>query len=509
MPEIIKVRDGRIFIQLDELTSYDLMQCGGLSDWNRPRGAITPIREQSLTLIGDEDVVDYQRASRDMAAFTLQSRLRDVANFLVSINCESNVQVLFKDCGDPVNYYGYKYGIGWVRCPPGDLTGEPLAILEGDNVPIVLTNPFSAIYGPYLIDFTVNFLSRRDIAETGIITDIVMFAEECLENCLFQAGNGQYGYAVGTAQAGSPIDDANVWFTEDYGDNWALVSENPFGGGEDISAIVKLGTVTNHRVIVARGAGDAVNVSEIAYADVTVIGQTPWVNVDVGVDGGEIITGLAWPVYSRLLAITDLGHIYRSTDGGVTWAIEYNNVDGWGLNDLSAMKTGRIWTCGDNDLLLFSEDYGATWSVVTGPNEGLLNLTTVLVDTERKITLGDSGGNGYSSVNEGYDFVTTPMQGVTATNIVRIRGVNSHWKWAIVDIAAVAPAQGNSRVLRSTDGGATWRLWDLAQNINPNNGLEALFVIDPNRAIVAGAPYPVNTVAFLTRTDTTLDRIPR
>lgn len=507
MAKTWQVRNGRVFFQLEELVPYDLVDCSGLSDWNRPRGGITPIREQSKERFGAEDVAAYQRASPDMATFTYVTRLRDIQNFVLTLNCEANVQVLLGDCGDPNDYYGFENGLAWVRCPPGDLTGEALAVIEGEDVPIGLSNPFSAIYGPYLVDFKINFLSRRTISETGPIYDITMFAEECLSDCLFKAGNGQYGYAVSGAQAGSPVDDANVWFTEDYGDEWALTSTGPFDGGEDISAVVKTGTVNHHRVIVSRGETVAGEPAQIAYADVTTIGQTTWVQVNVGAVNGEYIRAMSWPVFNRLFAVTDEGRVYVSRDGGVTWAISYTEPMNAQLNDVSFIRQGVGWVVGNGDLLLHTTDWGDTWTVVAGPNEGSYNLTTCCVDLERKLIVGDSNGGIHGTVDEGAYWVDTPPQGITATNVVRIRGYMTHWKWAVVDIAAEAPAEGNSRVVRSTDGGASFRLWDLAQNLVPNNGLHALYVVDVNRALVGGNPYPVGTTAFLTRTETSLDKI--
>ena len=498
---------GRIWVQLNELDTYDIAQCTGLTDWNKPRGAVTPIREQSVIRVGDEDVVGYQRASKDMAAFTIQARLKEMHNFLIGLNCNVNVQVLFVDCGSPGNYYGYKMGIGWVRCPPGDLTGDAISTIEGDNVPIAYSNAFNAIYGPYLIDFQVKFTSALDIAETGTITDMVFFEEECLEDCQFKAGNGQYGYVVASAQVGSPVDDANVWFTEDYGDNCALTSETPFAGGEDISCVVKSGTVSDHRIIVSRGSADAANPAEIAYADVTTIGQTAWVNVNVGAVNGQYITYMTWPIYNKLFAVTNDGYIYQSADGGATWTVSYQHTAATQFNDISSTRRGVIWAGGDGDLLKYSTDYGGAWTTVTGPNAGLHNITTCFVDMDKKLEVGDSNGAIFGSVDNGLNWVTTPPQGITATNVVRIRGYHSHWKWAIVDIAAVAPANGNSRVLRSTDGGATWRLWQLATNIVPNDGLNAIFVVDVNRAVVGGAPYPWGGTALMSRTTTNIDKL--
>jgi len=501
-----QVRNGRIFVQLEELQSYDLVQCGGLTNWNKPRGAITPIREQSLERVGQEDISAFQRASADMAAFTVRTRLKTIANFMIKLHCQTNWQVLLKMCGDPTSYYGYAMGVAWQKCPPGDMTGEPLSIIEGDNVPIHMDNPFMAVYGPELIDFTVKFLSRRTLAETGIVQDIVMFPEECLEDCGFAAGDGQYGYLVATAQAGSPVDAANVWFTDDYGDTWALTSTDPFAAAEDISSVVVQGTVTDHRVMVARGSTDAGNPAEIAYADVTTFGQTTWVNVNVGAVNGEYINMLEWPVYNRAFAVTNLGNIYKSTDGGATWANEYDDGDNTELHDISFTKDGEGWVVGDTDLLLHTTDWGNTWDVVDGPNDGLLNLMTCDVDVEEKLIVGDSDGNIYGTVDKAVNWVTTPPQGVTPTSVQRIRSMN-YWKWCIVHVAAESGFEGNSRVLRSTDGGATWRLWDLETNIDPNNGLYAIYVVDLNRCIVGGAPYPVAGTALLTRTDTNIDKI--
>ena len=504
--DTIKVRDGRIFAQLSELEPYDLVQCGGLSDWNRPRGSITPIREQSPHRVGEEIVVDYGRASADMATFTVRSRLKEIQNFMFELNCQSNWQVNFKDCGDPTDYYGFKIGIAWQRCPPGDMTGEALSVIEGEEVPIHMDNPFSAIYGPYLVDFDVKFLSRRTLAETGIVQDITMFDEECLEDCQFAARKGEYGYLVSTAQAGSPGDDANVWFSIDDGDNWALTSTNPFAVAEDISAIVKLGTVNNHRIVVARGSTDAANPAEIAYSDVTVIGQTDWVNVDVGAVNGEYINMLSWPVFNRMFAVTDQGNIYKSTDGGATWENVYDDTTNRDLHDVSFNRTGNGWAVGDGDLVLHTTDWGNTWNAVDGPNDGLYNVMTCDVDMEDKLIVGDSNGGMFGTVNEGYAWVATPPQGINATNIVRVRSWH-YWKWAVADIAPLSGMEGNSRVLRSTDGGATWRLWDLTANIVPNNGLYALHVVDQNRCLVGGAPYPVHGTALLSRTETNIDRI--
>jgi hypothetical protein len=53
-------------------------------------------------------------------------------------------------------------------------------------------------------------------------------------------------------------------------------------------------------------------------------------------------------------------------------------------------------------------------------------------------------------------------------------------------------------VLRSTDGGASFRLWAL--NMPTNSGLNALYVCDPNFIFVGGEPQ--GGTAFIAKTHT-------
>jgi photosystem II stability/assembly factor-like uncharacterized protein len=281
----------------------------------------------------------------------------------------------------------------------------------------------------------------------------------------------------------------------------------PFAGAEGISSVVIKGTTLNHRVAVSRGTADAGSPAEVAVADCSVVGETDWTVYNVGAINGQYITYMAWPTMTCLLAVTNDGYIYKSDDGGLTWTIEYQNALGLMLNDISMLKSGIGWAVGNSDLLLQTEDFGDSWSVAVGPNDGLLNLTTCHVFPDRKLIVGDNAGVMYATLDEvaqgAASWYTKAVGSVTATNIRRVRGFDTHFAWAIVDVAPVPPCTGNSRIVRSTDGGASFRIWSLAQNITPNNGLYALAMIDQNRVMTGGAPYA--GTAFLTRTNTNID----
>jgi photosystem II stability/assembly factor-like uncharacterized protein len=258
-----------------------------------------------------------------------------------------------------------------------------------------------------------------------------------------------------------------------------------------------LGTKNNHRVIVARGTTDAGNPAEIAYADVTVMGTVTWVHVNVGSTNGEYITKLLWPDYRHLYATTNLGLVYTSTDGGATWTAVLTATDQ--LNDISAQTYGEnagvIWVVGDSNLIYMSEDFGQTWSAITAPTGGAGDDNdTVAMTPDGTVYIGNNAGEMYGSYDQGLSWTTLSAQGVVATAIKSIRAWGDFVIWVALNTAA------GGRVVRSVDGGATFRLWSL--NIPTNAGLNTLVVVDPNIVFVGGEPQ--GSTGFISKTKSQL-----
>jgi hypothetical protein len=387
----------------------------------------------------------------------------------------------------------------WERSIRGDLSLDRVAIIEGDDAPAAITVPWSSMVGPIPIDFEVEFLSQRTITETEAITAIAFLGAECFQDCVSQEDAGENGYAATEFLESSPVNVANVWWTEDHGEEWAETSQRPFGAGETISDVKVKGTKYNHRVIVARGTTDAGNPAEIAYADVTSIGTTAWVNVNVGAVTGQYITRLYWLDWMHIYATTDDGYVYRSSDGGATWAIALSSAVN-SLNDVGAIgfgsKAGVVWVAGDSNTIYFSEDYGVSWTAVTGPTLGAGdNISTLYVSPDGTLYIGNDAGEMYGTYDEGREWHTLSAQGVTPTSIRMIRGWGDSIVWVALNLE-----DGSGRVLRSTDGGAQFLLWKL--NMPTNTGLNCLEVVDPNIVYVGGDPQ--SGTAFISRTKSQL-----
>lgn len=491
--------DGRVWLQRKKFLPFELLLPYGMTNVTDPVGTLAPVREPSASTRRKSVIADILRGEPGLPEFQIETRLMKTLNMMFALkDCAVNFQCHLGACDRPDNYTASEIALHWQEAFRGDLSIDRLSKIDGDDAPVAVATPWSAKVGPILIDFKTEFVSQRTIAETEAIMDLAFLESECFEDCKSQEDAGENGYAVSGALAGSPVNVANVWYTTNKGETWAEVSSRPFSGGEDISSVVLLGTKENHRVIVARGTADVANPAEVAYADVTEIGTVAWVNVNVGSVNGQFINKLIWTDYQHLYALTNDGYVYRSSDGGATWIAKLT-VAVNSLNDGMALTYGEnagiLWVAGDSNTIYLSEDYGETWSAVTGPTGGVGdNIEALTVSPDGTVYIGNDAGELYGSYDEGNSWTTLSVQGVTPTAVDALGCWGDFIVWAVVTTAS------GGRVLRSTDGGANFRLWNL--NIPTNSGLNCIAVVDPNIVFVGGDPQ--GGIGFISKTKSQL-----
>ena len=490
--------DGRIWYQHKKFEGYGLLLPYGMTNVTDPVGAMTQVREPSPAKRRRSVVADVLRGEPALPEFQIETRLTKTLNLMFGMkDCAVNFQNHLGACDRPDNYYSSEIGLHWERGHRGDMTLDRLAKIEGDDAPVAMTVPWMAEVGPIVIDFEAEFLSARTILETEAITDMAFLESECMEDCKAQEDAGENGYAVTEVLGGSPTNVANVWYTEDRGEGWAECSARPFIAAMAISSVVVAGIKSNHRVIVANGTTRGADGAQIAYADVTEMGTTAWVLVDVndpdlGAITDQYINELFLLDWLHIYACTNDGYVYRSSDGGATWEAVLTTATN-PLFDIEATgygkRAGSVWVVGGTNTVYFSEDYGDSWSAITGPSGD--NLLALALCTDGTVIVGDSAGNLYGSYDDGVSWSTLAAQGITPTSIVALEAWGDTLIWVAVDIAG-----GTGRVLRSTDGGATFRLWNL--NLPVNAGLNTLAPIDANVVFTAGEPQ--GGFGFITRT---------
>jgi hypothetical protein len=483
-----KYKDGRVWMQRRKFEPFKLLLPYGMTGITDPVGNLNAIREPSSDKRGASVIADIVRGEPGLPAFQLETRLQKTLNYLMGLkDCNSNFQAHLGMCDRPDNYYASAMVWHWERSHRGDMSVDRLSMIEGDNAAIQMQVPFVSEVGPIALDMQTEFLSARTILETEGVTGLAFLGSECLADCKSQEDAGENGYLTTVAASGSPTNVANVWYTANKGETWAQTSTNPFAAALDVIDVIAIGTKANHRVIVANGTTRAASPAQIAYADVTALGTTSWVAVAVGAVNGQFITKLFFLNWMNIFALTNDGYIYKSENGGATWAAVYTSgtVD---LLDMGGTRNGILWAVGEGSVILKSIDFGASWDLITAPSAN--DISTVCVTPDGTVLVGDDAGGIYGTFDDGAEWTTLSLQGITATNVVRIRCWGDFNIWVIADTAS------GGKALRSVDGGASFRLWSL--NMPTNAGLNDLFIVDPNIVFVGGDPQ--GGTAFISKT---------
>ena len=433
----LSYEDGRIWFQDKKFVPHRLLLPYGMTDVTDPNGALNAVREPDSASRRSTVVVDILRGEPGLPGFSLETRLKRTKNYLLGLRKKGiNVQAHLGQCGRPDKYNASDIGLQWENVLRGDMTIDRLAILQGDNAPVGVSVPFNAQVGPLPVDFKVELLSARSIGEIEAISDMAFIKEVC-DDISVQYDAGDNGYVVTNAASGSPIAEADIWYTDDAGESWKRVTSDamPFGSGEDISSVVVIGEKNDHRVIISRGTADDSNPAEIAYADVTTMGEATWVYVNVGSVDGQFINHMFWMDWSRLFAVTNDGYVYLSKDGGATWTAKLTTA-AVNLTEVGALRDGTVWVVGASNTVYLSESFGDAWTSKTGPSAGAGDSNdTVYVSPDGTVFIGNDAGELYGSYDDAKTWTALSLQGVTPTAIKRVRGTDDSNVWVALNLA--------------------------------------------------------------------------
>ena len=146
--------------------------------------------------------------------------------------------------------------------------------------------------------------------------------------------------------------------------------------------------------------------------------------------------------------------IYKTTDGGVTWKVQFRNKDEKAFLDaMSFWDANHGIAFGDSVdkqfYILTTTDGGRTWSRVPATN------------------LPPAQGN----------------EGAFAASGTNIALFGKSYAWIGTGAAA------KSRVLRTTDGGRTWRVADTPLASGPSSGIFSIAFRDAKHGVIAGGDY--------------------
>jgi len=192
--------------------------------------------------------------------------------------------------------------------------------------------------------------------------------------------------------------------------------------------------------------------------------------------------------------------VLRTVDGGLTWqrfiitsdALDFRDVDAIDAQTAYVMSIGN----GPASRIYKTTDGGVTWKVQFRNKDEKAFLDAMSFwDANHGIAFGDS-------VDKQFYILTTTDGGrtwsrVPATNLPPAQGNEGAFAASGTNIALFGKAYAwigtgaaaKSRVLRTTDGGRTWRVADTPLASGPSSGIFSIAFRDAKHGVIAGGDY--------------------
>lgn len=488
-------KDTRTWVQADGVGSvFALYGCHALTNWSRDFGEPTYVKCKSVDEYGKKTIKESIPGDPDEPTFTVEAYTTQDADFLLGIECEMDWQEFYGACSSPSDVAGYTKIRHFYRASKTSESESNIDFLGDEEYEgIVISVEFSCEDVVEVLKVTV---TRQNNGVTDIqgFNDIAMLAEaRCEGDCGAEIRACYWGVAVANASYG--IDHASVWKTSDGGASWDIAAVDPFTENTaNISSCVILAGETAPRIIVFRGNASP---TYAARASITDDWGESWDEVDMGGNGSYINSAFKYSA-GLIWCVGNIGYLWYSEDQGASWTIVTNVVSGTTVElwDIDSPDGVNFYAVGDDDTVIKSTDGGLSWSASAAtPAAGTEDLLTVQALTKYRVFIGgniDANDNVlWLSTDGGASWSDIDFTGST-TALGQVRRLRAAKKARLQHLVLIHGANNGAagrygpgtdfRFYRTLNGGGSWERLTLVAN----NGLNGLSVCSINLAWAAG-----------------------
>lgn len=373
-------------------TKPEFLPCHDLEDISESKGSITLI--QCINERGEYETLGATIAPPEPTTTTLGTYIGKVADWIETVTCPFGLYVML-GCG--------KKGVfeNWERAMLLDVkavTNRTRSGLVRKEEDVAAMHTFDIEAAPGVKDF-FRLTSAAQGTETlaGDINSVRYLDEvSCWDSCGTPSGVCEMGVMAQDTLPQVLLSPSLSGTSE-----WTSTAADPFGAAEGAAdvAIFKVGRNTT-RLLAVRGTTDVAAALEVAYSDD--LGAT-WTSVFVGSTLGEFAVkkgALAVLGAYNIYLASNLGRIYKSEDGGLTWEVKEDaNITATAYNAISMLNPNVGYAVGLAGLVVKTTDGGKTWSQVGAAGAG--NLFSVYPVSSRRVWVGGALGQMYYSTDGG------------------------------------------------------------------------------------------------------------
>lgn len=265
------------------------------------------------------------------------------------------------------------------------------------------------------------------------------------------------------------IDSLTAWVVGDLADGYATILRTDDGGSTWIrqgsaSTIPDKGLngispldgdnayvvgMDNTILYTSDGGGTWVSMADPAYDGFDYDGVYALDHSNIWIVGGDVYNGI----------------ILHSTDGGNSWESQGDSLllEGYALIRVSAIDASNAWLVGHGYTIAYTTNGGVDWEVTTpadldrNPQAQDANGVCIFGSGRVLVTM-DSGGI-YLTTDAGSSW--TKQTSPVADYLLGVCAIDANTAW----IAGDPVASGNGHILRTRNGGATWAIQDMPENV--------------------------------------------
>lgn len=429
-----------------------LSACASMNGVSIPREG-TELRycqDTQLSGSGGFKISNKIKTVADAPNGTLVTKLGKIY-YLDGMDCPFGIRARFSKCGareDVHTFDPLMQTFSGVDLGSEDF--DDLAITDpGNEDEVLVTTPWTATYS-YRVETVVGARagSLADMGDQPVNDWAICDTPQCAGYCGARKDGCSLYYGV-TDLDTSPYGWSNLitGIKDVYTDVVAWYT-NPIIG---VNGNVENVECAGDRVIVASN-GPSLTAYNDTFDDYGVPDQDEWVEVAMThaptANGNALMARTTLEVW----VACDDGYVAKSVDGGETYTYTAVESGGTQLNAIWAYDADLVYVVGNNGRMFRSTDGGGTWADITEVATVAANLLCVQVPPgrEREVYIGTNGGEIYRSIDQGvlFEEMTFTGNGVGTVPDFDFVGDNGDVLWIVHNNAGV-----NGRILRDLSGG--------------------------------------------------------
>jgi photosystem II stability/assembly factor-like uncharacterized protein len=478
---ILKTANTRVFIiecraRPDHSPSYK--SCLKMTAYSQALGDTTKIECPDPYKYGGFIEKGSIKGATERPATSLVGRYpQDMLSDLMKLarkGCAFDVQLHSGTCQDPSSFNEYDKALILEGASISNYSTEDLGALEsGENAKVDETSDINASDAYEVVPLGVS--NKTPTLVLNEVVDAVLCDNISCGECETESGGCDKVYAVTNGTSGSPATIPDLVYTLDGGATWYVYDiagvTSPPGAVECLGDYVFV----------------TVNVpNEIAYAlksEMDGLTVPTWTLISTGfVTLGE--PNDAWSSGSYAFIVGDNGYVYGTDDvtSGVT-VLDAGVATTEILTCVHGISSEFVLAGGQNGALIFTSD-GISWAKSPSTPVGVgVTINTVWVASTTEWFVGASNGNLYYTLNQGVTWTVSAFSGSGSGSVESI--VFPTKSVGYLSHTTTAP---KGRILRTIDGGNTWKLIPEKTGTMPlNDKINALAYCISDANFVVGA----------------------